>query len=323
MLKVNSHNIHDSWEELNQEQFTYLVSLMLQHNTGAIDADNLRTLLACHLLGLSDRFVRRATKKDVFNENIYRIANQLRFMFIYEYQNQKSFKRIPKETRNALLRYHPDELGDSTHVRWARKAKRTMRPDMVFAKQLVPVIRKRRMKLTGYTFNLDSNVLTTSLTAEQFADALTLYNQFINNGDEQLANKLLGVLYCENYDTQKAIDIANNVAWVPMATKYAVVYNFMAIQTFLFTQTKYKVLFNTTGDKPSKNKQGFSACIYTMVRKQYGDLETVGSTNLVKFLEAMYNDLVSTIEGLKASGMELTKIAEQTGLSINTINSIT
>lgn len=323
-----TYQLPNSWDDLTPEQFIYLSSLIAAFNAKAIDLVGVRALLACHLLGLSDRFVHHHSRNERFNENIYRIGNELRFFFKYEYQNTKSFNRIPKAVRDILVRTHPDELGDSTHVRWARKATKRLVHDFVFAKQQIPVIRKRRTKLTGYEFALDGNLLNTNLTARQFADALALYNEYIKGtgSSEKLLNKLVAVLYCNPYSPAEAAKIESTVAALPSATRQAVAFNFMAVQTFLFTRTKYAVLFNVKraeGNAPKKKDTlGFGGSIITMTRKGYGSLKEMDNTNLLDFFEAMYSDLCSTIEQLKEAGMDLPDIASKTGLTVKTINEI-
>lgn len=321
-LKNHKYTLPTKWEELNPAQFIYLCALLVQFNAGSIDLIMLRALFACHLLGLRDRDVLKLSSNDRFNENIYRIGAELRFFVRYEYENKASFNRIPKTTRDALLRIDPDELGDSTHVRWARKAQKHLVLDFNFNSQLMPVIKRRRMLINGYQFAVTDGILESSLTAGQFADAMALYSQILKlkEGD---ASPLLTKLVAKLYSATES-----QVAGLPMATMQAVLFNFMAVQTFLFERTHYRVLFNTNKSEAlatkqsSGNNQGFAGAIYAMTEKGYGSMREMKDTNLVDFLEAMYADLRRTLKKMKDSDMDLTDIAKATGLTVKTINTL-
>ena len=173
---------------------------------------------------------------------------------------------------------------------------------------------------------MEDNILTTSLTTSQFINAQMVALEIQETGKESLLNLLVAILYSgksKHYSTLEAGQVAKTLGWLDMETKNAIFINFNAIQTFLTTRTKYSILFNAPAPelvegKP-KHNLGLGTVAHSLIKAGYGDID---NSNLVKFFEIMYSDLISNVVSLHKQGNSIDKISEMTGLSISKINQI-
>jgi len=317
----NSYKLKNAWEDLSSAEFLTILDHIMLFMSGKVNLIELRQMVFLLLSGIRPRLHPDQEKAAQQAENIYRIAQMLTFVVRIEYDNQKSFSRLKKEVRDKLTRYLPEELDQDPEVRWATKAKKEITPDLVFAKNLIPQIGRRRHVLKGYSFDVVDQILTTTLSTAQFIDAQTVAGEIQETGKESLLNLLTAILYCnDQYDSQKAAMTAKSLDWLDLRTKKGIFINFNAIQAFLFTRTKYSLLFNAPDPaKKAKIDLGLGSAAHSLVKSGYGDIE---NSNLVKFFEVMYSELVSGVITLHRQGLALDKIAEASGLSIAKINQI-
>lgn len=323
----HSYQLKNSWEELTTKQYIALLDLIVLFMAGELSLRHFRLKLFALISGVSLRLHPDHEKTDQQCENIWRIAQQLTFPLQVKYKNEKSLLKLKKEVRDQLSRYLPFELEQTPEIRWAEKAEKTIMPDIVFAANLVPVIGRRRHIFKGYTFEVSDGILITSLTTSQFIDAQTVANEIQESGKENLLNLLVAILYCRTYDAQQAALLAKKLDWLDMSTKKAIFINFNAIQSFLCTRTKYSILFNApvvesidaVAGKRKKNLLGLGSVAHSLIKAGYGDIE---NSNLVKFFEIMYSDLISNVTSLHRQGISIDKISEQTGITISKINQI-
>lgn len=332
----NSYSLKNQWEELDAKEYKVILNYIMQMMNGQISLQQLRLQVLFLLSGLKPRLVRNTEKADQQAENIYRMAQRMNFMLRIEYENHKAFAKLPKGIRGMLERYLPSELDQTPEVRWAERTAKTIKPDLVFARNLIPTIGRCRHIFDGYTFEVHDNILVTSLTTSQFIDAQTVCAQIEHSDTKSLLNMLVAILYSPRgwfglnapaapsfYSSQQAAERAKHLDWLDMETKKAIFINFNAIQTFLCTRTKYSILFNAPDEDAKKTKPkhtlGLESVAYSLIKAGYSDVE---NSNLVKFFEIMYTDLVSNVTSLHKQGLTIDKIAEQTGLTLSKINQI-
>lgn len=341
----HSYQLKNSWKELTSKEYKAVLEYIVALMNGQITLSQLRLKVLFLLSELKPQLHHNREKADQQAENITRIAHQMNFMLRIEYENTKSFSKLKKEVRDQLTRYLPEELEQTPEVRWAHKAFKALKPDLVFAANLIPVIGRRRHTLNGYTFEVSDNILVTSLTTSQFIDAQTVALEIQETGKESLLNLLVAILYGEPknsnlwphdslrderpdrkyiYDAQRSSLMAKKLDWLDLETKKAIFINFNAIQSYLITRTKYSILFNapdstsSATEKP-KHNLGLGSVAHSLIKSGYEDIE---NSNLVKFFEIMYNELVGNVTTLHRQGITIDKIAEQTGLTISKINQI-
>jgi hypothetical protein len=320
----HTYQLKNSWEELTTKQYIALLDLIVLFMAGELSLRHFRLKLFALISGVSLRLHPDHKKTDQQCENIWRIAQQLIFPLQVKYKNEKSLLKLKKEVRDQLSRYLPFELEQTPEVRWAEKADKNIMPDIVFAANLVPVIGRRRHAWKGYTFEVSDKILITSLTTAQFIDAQTVANEIQETGKESLLNLLVAILYGNPYDAQQSVLFAKKLDWLDTTTKKAIYINFNAIQSFLITRTKYSILFNAPSSTPQAprskhNILGLGSVAHSLIKAGYGDIE---NSNLVKFFEIMYSELISNVTSLHRQGLTIDKISEQTGLSISKINQI-
>ena len=318
----NSYKLKNTWEELTSDEFKKVLQYVVQHQNEEITLHQLRLQVFFLLSGLSPRLHRNPDKADLQAENITRMAHQMNFMIRVDYENSIAFSNLSKASRALLQHYLPSELDQTPEVRWADRAEKTIRPDLVFARNLIPTIGRSRHQLNGYSFEVQDKILMTSLTTSQFIDAQTICAEIEQSGCESLLNLLVAILYCNPYDPMKSVMEREQFNWLDMETKKAIYLNFNAIQSYLCTCTKYAILFNHPTIQPSnhpKHNLGLGSIAYSLMKSGYGDIE---NSNLVKFFEIMYSDLVTNVMSLHKQGHPIDKIAELSGLTISKINQI-
>lgn len=321
----NSYQLKNCWEELTPDEYKKVLQYIVQHQNEEITLHQLRLQVFFLISGLRPRLNRNPDKADLQAENISRMAHQLSFMMRIDYENSKSFSNLSKASRGLLEHYLPSELIQTPEVRWAEKVSKTIMPDLVFARNLIPTIGRHKHVLKGYSFEVKDRILTTSLTTDQFIDAQTICTEIEQSGSESLLNLLVAILYCNPYEPLTAALAREQLDWLDPETKKAIYINFNAIQTYLCTRTKYAILFNapaSTSSAPEKKKKhslGLGSVAYSLMKAGYSDIE---NSNLVKFFEIMYSDLISNVMSLHKQGHPIDKISEMTGLSISKINQI-
>lgn len=326
MLKLkfnkNTYQVPDRWEELSQNQFLQTLEAVTNLFNGKIDLFQFRIMMALIVTGLKPRRIRSTEKEMLMSENLYRIGSEITFPLVVKYKNRKAFSRMKKAVREKLGRYLPEEITeDLPEKRWGEKAEKKVEPDFVFAANLVPEIRVRRKKLQGFTFHLDGNMLVTSLTAGQYIEAQSAWAEAAQTGDSSMLRLMAAVLYSPGkYKSADVLALSRLLAGVSLQVLNAVFVNFQAIQEFISTGTKYSLLYKDSGQKMSKNAvTGLESAAYSLIRSGVKKPERM---NLMKFLDLLYNDVVTSVTELHRQEMPLDKISEKTGLSISKINQV-
>lgn len=327
MLKLtfnkNKYEVADKWSELSKQQFLQLLDLITDFFTGKFSVFEFRIMTVLIVTGLKPRRIRKTEKEMLRSENIYRISKNLPFPLRIEYKNNKSIDRMKTTMREQLSRFLPEELDQTLpEVRWATKAKKQIVPDFVFAANLIPQFKCRRKTLTGYKFNLDGRILTASLTAAQYIEAQTAYNQYVEYGEKNMLQLLVAILYCPGkYSGETAMALSKTLHNVDHKLLDAIFINFQAIQHFLTTRTKYNLLFSAKNSKrkAGSSQPGLESVVFSLIKSGVQNAEEM---NLIKFFELMYNDIVSNVTQLHQQNIPVDKIAEQTGLPISKINQI-
>ncbi len=320
MLEIafNNHayRIPDRWEELTPQQFIHLVGLLRGFTRGELSTETVRALFFLDAAGLKLKRIHNQEQVDRFAENVYRIADQLNFMFRIEYENKKAFSAFSEGTRKVLYRILPEELADdSAEIRAARKLKKHRVIDAVVGKNLIPEVPLRRNTIRGYTFDQTGNLLQFDLTAGDFIDACTVYDQFSETGDPVYLDLITAALYGNPpIETIRKID---------PDTKAAILFNFQSNLLFLQENTDYAVLWWTQPEKSKKkatNRLGFSDSLYTIAKAGYGDLQGLKELPVIDFLNLLIKELRDAVLALKESKKNNAEIAEATHLTLAQVN---
>lgn len=322
-FKKKTYSFPNAWEELTPKQFIYLVSLLMAFSKDQMSPDQVRTLFFLEVAGLKPRRFRNQEKEDLFSENVYRISRQLNFMFRIHYQNEKSFAVLPAKIRELLIRNLPEELDDtSADMRAARKLKKKVVIDGVFASNLVPEIKARRSKLSGYYFDLTGDLLSSDLQADQFIDASAAFDLYLNTREPVFLDLLVATLYPDGlYKSSQISKNTSRVTGIPLATKLAVFFNFQAVQLFLQEGTDYSVLWWKSAGQSKKKEKGLGLgdSLYSLSKAGYGDIKALKKMSLIEMFNLMVKELRDAVHSLQDMEKSPTEIVEATKLSLDQV----
>jgi len=321
-LGDKEHEMKTSWNELTPNEFIAASSLFTQFRNGSITLFDLRNFMALLLIGADTRRIRTGGH---MQENIYRLSRELNFFYFIDYDDKKAFSAFPAELRKQLIQQFPEDfLNQTPEVRAADKLKKTIRLNIEFGKNMLPVIKNGRQSFTGYTFTITDSIAQTSLTALQFSEAQKVVAQYNQNQSSQLLNLLCGMLYQVGYTEETAISLQNQFASVNNNVKIAILLNFLAITNFIVHQTKYAILF----DRPKKSKKeqkyslGLAENMYMLSKKGYGDSRQMENASLFKFFDLLIKELSDQAAELEAAGKKKAEIAEAMNLTIEQVNDL-
>lgn len=314
------------WEELSREQFLALMESLIEFIDGKTNAAGCRAMWFCRIAGIDIR--KRDNDNALFWENIYRASDIFRFFFEIQYidpetRKPKDLHHLPKEIRDKLRRFTPDELPDYPEFRWAAKLKHRHVIDAVFSKNLLSELNINGKFYPGYRFGMDGNILTTSLTAGQFIDALTVYNEYVTHQGTEHLNLLIAVLYFRN---QPEV-VKKVVNTMPERVKMGILLNFQAIMAFLMNKTRYAIIWNRDGKDAThgvsaKIDVGFADSIYSLAKNGFGTVAAIEKMNLVTYLDLLLKNIVDSVKILHENEINVAEIAERTNLSIAQVQRI-
>ena len=171
--------------------------------------------------------------------------------------------------------------------------------DLCFCRQQLPIIFIDQKAYYGYEINTDFQSLTCSLTALQYIEA----RQLLAMGEASLP-LLAAVLYSGN-------------------TLMAIALNFTAVNNFLFSKTEFSLLtqFAVQPGSCSITTDATDA-LYDLSKDGLGNARQVEQMNVLTYLRILRKKTIDGVKSLKASGMEVAKIATEVGLPIDIINKI-
>ena len=191
--------------------------------------------------------------------------------------------------------------------------------DLCFCRQQLPILFIDRKAYYGYEINTDFQSLTCSLTALQYIEA----RQLLDMGEASLP-LLAAVLYCKGeYSSEKAQKLAKQFRKLPDNTLMAIALNFTAVNNFLFSKTEFSLLtqFKAQPGSCSITTDATDA-LYDLSKDGLGNARQVEQMNVLTYLRILRKKTIDGVKSLKASGMDVAKIATEVGLPIDIINKI-
>lgn len=250
-------------------------------------------LLLIHLLGLYSS--KQATIHDV---KFYYLCNALRI-------NPKKIKD-PGAMANMIV------IADQIDFIFDSKGK----VNIAFIAQLVPFLKVNNKRYKGYKINTSFETLTCSLTASQFIDA----QEVLTDKTDKLP-LLAAILYSPApYSSEKAHDLAHKFSSVSPMILQAIAFNFQAFVTFIFTRTHFSILSSREkADSIPEIATGLAETMYNLSTDGLGDAHTVKQMPVIEFLIILRKKLIESVRAMHDSKIEITEIADKTGLSTKTI----
>lgn len=191
--------------------------------------------------------------------------------------------------------------------------------DLCFCRQQLPLIFIDKKAYYGYDINTDFQSLTCSLTALQYIEA----RQLLEMGEESLP-LLAAVLYFGKgqYSSEKAQKLALQFRKLPANTLRAIALNFTAVNNFLFSKTEFSLLTKFLPQKGSSITTDATDALYDLSKDGLGNANQVEKMNVLTYLRILRKKTIEGVKSLKASGMEMAKIADEVGLPLEVVKQI-
>lgn len=191
--------------------------------------------------------------------------------------------------------------------------------DLCFCRQQLPLIFIDKKAYYGYDINTDFQSLTCSLTALQYIEA----RQLLEMGEESLP-LLAAVLYFGKgqYSSEKAQKLALQFRKLPANTLRAIALNFTAVNNFLFSKTEFSLLTKFLPQKGSCITTDATDALYDLSKDGLGNANQVEKMNVLTYLRILRKKTIEGVKSLKASGMEMAKIADEVGLPLEIVKQI-
>ena len=321
-LGENEYTYPDAWYELNQEQYLALVAVLIDYSEGTYTAEQARAVWFCIIAGIDPNVVLHPTRSAMISENIYRAAREFTFFFKIEYA--KTINHLSIESQKLLRKRQPQELPQTPEIRWAKKLKCKYVPDSVFAAQLIPQIIVDKETFQGYKLVLNGQILSTSITAQQYIDANTIIEEFFNSNDFDLLNKLIAILYFPGiYEPDRLNEFELIFRNINPVIKQGVLLNFNALTQFLALRTKYGIMW--TSIKKEKTPDitiGLNDTIYSLSKLGYGSVDELSRINLMTFLNLSLKNIIDTVNSLHENEVSIIEISNKTGLPVTSIQKL-
>lgn len=191
--------------------------------------------------------------------------------------------------------------------------------DLCFCRQQLPILFIDQKAYYGYGINTDFQSLTCSLTALQYIEA----RQLLDMGEASLP-LLAAVLYCKGeYSSEKAQKLAQQFRKLPANTLMAIALNFTAVNNFFFSKTEFSLLTQFKAEPGSCSiTTDATDALYDLSKDGLGNAHQVEQMNVLTYLRILRKKTIDGVKSLKASGMDVAKIATEVGLPIDIINKI-
>lgn len=311
VLKNKQYFLPDAWEDLSTEQYLFLLELLNDYTHNRIDASTVGINFAMYVLGIKKPKHLSLVQKEQFYENLAWLGEKATFWWVLKFENPKALDNIDPELRKQLKTHLPADLPQTPEVRVVARQKHWLEPNFTFAKNLIPKIGKAE----GYTFSIDNKLMTTSLTAGQFSEAMTICNQFGSTNKPQLLNLLCQILYNTDINSKRFKNVSE-------VTKQGIYINFTAIMGYVTTRTKFALLFRPGKSKQAKITIGFNQNIYTLAKQGYGNTDELMKANLITFLDLLLNELIDSVKSMQSMEQDIGQIAHNTGLTVSQIKLI-
>lgn len=313
--KDTTFRIPNAWEELSPYHYSGLISDILKMATGKLSVAMVKTKHVCRVMGWDPKKI----KDEQSFQNLAWLAEQVTFPFVIVYpDNDEALNGLDPATRKLCKRIPPHLLTGVTISKYLSRLDYKYAIDSCFCKQMRSGVTIDDDIYLSYKIDTSFGHLTCSLTALQFIEARNL----ISGPLDQLPLLAAILYYPDRYSSDGAHELANSFKTLPNKTLQEIAFNFQAFVNYIFTRTEFKLLTEPKNTKVSAISTGALESLYNLSSDGYGNIDTVEHLNIIQYLAILRKKLIDTVRSLDAAKLDKTKIAEETGLSITTINNI-
>lgn len=336
MITIAAHNktlhIPDKWEELTPRQYTAVVAALLQFEDGKLSLFDLK-LQALRIVSGYKRSRKRFSpeQQERITDNLVLLAEQVHFMLKPYYPDKEIMDvfsddlrreletRFPFEIYEPKFRAQLDMVGD--------RLKPQIRLQLGMKTNPLPFVRLRLRKYSGIIWQIDeNNLLTTTLRAEQYIDALEYYKLYYLNKKEIYLNSLVAVLYMPvqgSYTQSDVLLYAGRFARLSKEVKTGVFFFFQGIQEYFLHDSPYSFLF--AGSEPQDNDKinmGMIRNLYSLAKEGYGSKEELARMNVIDFMNLLVKQLSDAVESLRSLGKKDFEIARTLDINIEILDKL-
>ena len=312
-IKNVEHKIPNSWDALNDKQFTYLMGLINQVSEGKLSVGVSKVKYVAYVLGIE---LNRKTGEDLL-ATLTVIAEKVTFIYKIVYEGDV-MKNLPDDVYKLAQQMPPERLPDSVYKKILLQKEYKYVVSDCFCHNPLPELTIDNKVYQGYHINTGYAAITCDLTAIQFVEAQYLL------ADPDQWPLLASVLYREagrEYDSNYAHHQARIFEQLPPATLQGIVIVFQAFCNYLFTKTNYKILTQGREVKKAISLGGLEA-LYGLTNDGLGDINTVQKMDVIQYLTILRKKTIEAVQSLHAAKMEKVDISSETGLPLDVINQI-
>ena len=313
--KSERYTIPNSWEELSPDEFTYLCRLLTDFAAGELSVMDVKLLFVCHTMGWKIEKIKGETAW----QNIYLLARQIDFIFEMVYPDG-ALDGIPDEIRRQCRKKTPADIG-GPYSRYLEKQRYQYRIDTCFARQLLPEIKIGRDRYTGYEIRTDFDRITCNLSALQFIDARQLLQE-IHSSIDKLPLLAAILYYPGTYNAAGAHRLAEKFRQLAPEVLQAISINFQAFCTFIFKHTPFSILAAGKDEQLPSICTGMLESLYNLSQDGYGNIAEIEQMDCITYLVIIRKKLIEAVNTMHDYKMEITEIADKTGLPLKIIKQI-
>ena len=319
MYKRKEVVVPNSWERLLPGAFLKFVELWEKVESGELSVGEMRIRLLCAIMGWD---VRKMKGEDTV-ENLLVLSEQLTFPFKIVYpDDDAALKELGNQDYALAKRTDPFRLQHIPTLAHLKDLDYKYQLDLCYFAQLVPevVIRtsdKTTALFRGYRAVMADGIIACSLTALQYIEARQLLDR-----PESWPLMAAILYYPGTYDSEGAQRNVGLLKDLDPLTLKAIAMNFMALNTFLYTKTEFSLLSKFEPGKAKAITTDMSDALYDLCNDGLGNADEVERLNLMTYLKVLRKKTIDGVRQLHGTGMDLAKIANETGLPIEIIMKI-
>lgn len=315
VYKGKIHFIPNHWDAMNDRQYVRLVGDFLRMAAGELSAGEVRINWLCDIMGWN----KRKFHSEEQIANLVAISEQLTFMFQINYPDNNSvLDSVDEDTYELCRRIDPYRLNIPL-ARVLRRLDYQYVIDLCFCAQLIPSVQIDGRSFPGYRIETSFGTLTCSLTALQYVEAQGL----IERGEESLP-LLAAILYYpeKEYNSERAHELANDFAKLPLETLTAISFNFQAFNNYLFSKTSFSLLSKFAHKPKQPITTDASDALYDLSKEGLGNAKQIEQMNVLTYLKVLRKKTIDAVKDMKGFGWDKLKISEEVGLPISVIDKI-
>ncbi|MEG1935635.1 MAG: hypothetical protein RR141_06535, partial [Rikenellaceae bacterium] len=230
--------------------------------------------------------------------SIISIVDRVNFFYRYNYGN--ALGGMSSATRKLLEKYDASLLTPTPEITYAQRLQPSLELDICFAHNLIPFIND----VAGWTPD--------TINAGTFLSCLDLSETISQNHDATY--DIVSRLYCKSENW--AHDLQTS-------TVEAVLINFQAYCKYLFTRTRFRLLFSKSCKSRSTMKVATNLDqMYSLCKRGYGSPAELEKCSILHYFTFLLNELFESVRKLHAQGMSVVEIADKTNLTVEEVSSL-